>query len=44
MSKERTRDLEEDPRHGKTWGVPFRRLLLPVLEDQLRPGIAATTG
>ena len=44
MSKERTRDLEEDPRHGKPWAAPFRRRLPPALEGQLRPGIAATTG
>jgi hypothetical protein len=43
MSKERTRDLEEDPRHGKTEAVPFRRLLPPVVEDQWHLEIAATT-
>ena len=41
MSKERTRDLEED-RHGKTGAVPFRRLLPLVVEGRWHLEIAAT--
>ena len=44
MSKERTRDPEEDPRHGKTGAVPFRRLLPLVVGGQWHLEIAATAG
>jgi hypothetical protein len=43
MSKERTRDLGEDPRHGKNWVIPFQRLQPLVVEDRLHPEIAAAT-
>jgi hypothetical protein len=42
--KERSRVLEENPRHGKTWVIPFRRLLPQVAEDRWHLGIFAAIG